>query len=714
MKSWPIALIACSIVFITIFPSGIWSKPVILDDHFTKSTDIDSNAKFSMEYYTDETGKLSIEEVFQIDNAKWNRVNSGAIAFGYSTAVFWLRFSIKNTTNHDIDYYLQQSYPSYNDIRLYEINPKKIDHLFTTGINYPFSERAIKDRTFIFPLLSKAGSQNNYYLRMHSNSPLLVDLRLHNPATLEQYKNYITPLLWMYYGILIIMGIYNLFIFFSIRNFSYLLYFAYVALFIMFINHTDGIWFQYLWSGGGLWAYYYFPVCAGFIFAAFVQFTRYFIDIKRYSRIWNIVFNALSIFSILSGLLAIPTGNVSFFTMIISSLATIGAPIVFLYALYLAIAKKSKEAAFFSAASGFLILGSVSFVITIFGLMPRSFFTSYGFHIGTMIQVFLLSLGLTYKINYMEKKLEKAEQKYRHLVESSHDIIFSLDDELNFITVNKAIKQHLGYNENDIINKNLMDLIQDTWSSNHNIGRELIEEQVFDMKEDKESVSFRADFKTRYSPEPKDLAVKLEYIQSGKNTDILGKASIVSDDILVNLLDGEKQTYRINNYLNNVPLLSQRITRNMEKYCSSTEAGFIKIALREVILNAIEHGNLGIRFEEKHEVLQNNNYLHFLFERQKDPRYKNKKVTVEYSINSSFAAYRITDDGNGFDHKKVLESASDTANQQHLSHGRGLAITVQAFDLVDFNEKGNQVLLVKYFNDSNIDIKTCCLFIDDE
>ncbi|HPS56739.1 MAG TPA: ATP-binding protein [Spirochaetota bacterium] len=76
-----------------------------------------------------------------------------------------------------------------------------------------------------------------------------------------------------------------------------------------------------------------------------------------------------------------------------------------------------------------------------------------------------------------------------------------------------------------------------------------------------------------------------------------------------------------------------------------------------------------------------------------------KKVAIEYTLTPRKVVYVIRDDGAGFDHKKMRDSALATANDELLSHGRGIAMTTNAFDEVTYNNKGNEVKLVKYFRD---------------
>lgn len=72
-----------------------------------------------------------------------------------------------------------------------------------------------------------------------------------------------------------------------------------------------------------------------------------------------------------------------------------------------------------------------------------------------------------------------------------------------------------------------------------------------------------------------------------------------------------------------------------------------------------------------------------------------RKVHIDYLIDSEKAIYRITDDGDGFAHDQFANTDSiDISNESDLAHGRGMTMTHGIFDRVQYNKKGNQVLLI--------------------
>ena len=136
----------------------------------------------------------------------------------------------------------------------------------------------------------------------------------------------------------------------------------------------------------------------------------------------------------------------------------------------------------------------------------------------------------------------------------------------------------------------------------------------------------------------------------------------------------------------------------MHRFLDGEEIKGLRIGLREIILNAIEHGSLGISFDEKSRETATRTYFEFLVQRKAEKESERKVITVYYNLNSHRALFRIYDEGQGFDYKSIRQRTMSELMEGTLYHGRGILIAESVFDRVRYNERGNGVLLVKYFN----------------
>jgi anti-sigma regulatory factor (Ser/Thr protein kinase) len=171
----------------------------------------------------------------------------------------------------------------------------------------------------------------------------------------------------------------------------------------------------------------------------------------------------------------------------------------------------------------------------------------------------------------------------------------------------------------------------------------------------------------------------------------------IEKDALADAFVEGRERFDVESSLSAADRVCRRATAYLSRYAGEEEASFLASCLREIVVNAVEHGNLRIGFDEKSESMKSGRYFELLQERRLDPRYRSLRVVVEYSISSSRATFRVTDEGSGFDHLKYDKGAEGMPDAELLEHGRGLFITMGAFDKVLFNDKGNQVTLVKFF-----------------
>lgn len=292
-------------------------------------------------------------------------------------------------------------------------------------------------------------------------------------------------------------------------------------------------------------------------------------------------------------------------------------------------------------------------------------------------------------------KLEIAEAKYRHLVDDSSDLIFQMDEEGRILSMNKTAKALLGFSPEEMLGRTLYDFIPDGFEGDPELNRNIVREQVREFLEGQTLANFRTTLRKKHMYEPVDVQVSLQKNLIHWKVEIVGKISRLNEDVSQRFLEKEKGSYVITNNVTHAEVLSQRLSERVMRYFPATVVNTIRICFREILINAIEHGNLGISFDEKSAAIENSDYMEFLLARQKDPRYADKRVTVDYLINGKVLMFRITDDGRGFDHRSFLERAKNDPYLAMLEHGRGIIMTRNVFDSVVYNEEGNQVILTK-------------------
>jgi anti-sigma regulatory factor (Ser/Thr protein kinase) len=126
----------------------------------------------------------------------------------------------------------------------------------------------------------------------------------------------------------------------------------------------------------------------------------------------------------------------------------------------------------------------------------------------------------------------------------------------------------------------------------------------------------------------------------------------------------------------------------------------LNLALNELLINAIEHGNCGVGYDEKTRWLESGKPMGELIARRcADPLISARRVTFEYSLGPTSSRFLIADEGEGFDWRNIR----DTSKSENIFelHGRGILVSRQVTDNLRFNEKGNEVSFeITYQEDS--------------
>lgn len=119
----------------------------------------------------------------------------------------------------------------------------------------------------------------------------------------------------------------------------------------------------------------------------------------------------------------------------------------------------------------------------------------------------------------------------------------------------------------------------------------------------------------------------------------------------------------------------------------------LQVAMAEVILNAVEHGNLEVTYEEKSEATRTRTLEALLERRGREPRLAARRVWVQAAWTRRHVRVVVRDEGRGFDWRRL----PDPTLPENLlrEHGRGLTIAAMQVDELRFNDEGNEVTLIK-------------------
>ncbi len=196
-------------------------------------------------------------------------------------------------------------------------------------------------------------------------------------------------------------------------------------------------------------------------------------------------------------------------------------------------------------------------------------------------------------------------------------------------------------------------------------------------------------------------------LKEGELQNILVTGRLEPGDNLAGMfLERETSHYVMDNNLALLYSLSYRLTRNLQRYLNRGQVYLVQMALQEVLINAVEHGNLEIDYDRKTELKKRKgNYWDVVITESNQDYLKNRKVHVSYLLDEDKVVYAVRDEGRGFDWDKYLDNASGNLGDQLLEnfHGVGLHLVRNVFQ-VSFNEEGREVTLTRYFDRRSVQV----------
>ena len=394
------------------------SNPLIL--YMDKIYDVIPHA----EIYEDKTGNLSFEEVIE---KEFKPSNQNSYNFGFTSSVYWLRFQIKNQNSFLNDEWIFfVEYPQLDSVNFYFPidHEKEEEDVYIEkegGDQLPFAKRDIESRVLNFTVPFEISKDPVIYMRVHSISVMQIPVYLAPQRLFHMRDNETQIIMGIYFGIMLIMGFYNLFLFFSLREKIYLYYVLTVFFSILYMVSFHGYGYRHFWSE---YPYIQNRVIhlSGLTTIFFLNlFTVEFLDTKKFAPFLDKILKVLL-------LLSIPAFIISFFLssnvpIILINLISLFYPGVLIASGIIVLRKGNKAARLYLVGWGFAaIVGSFT-VMRSFGLIQDHRLLNYLSLITGSLEVAFFSFALADKINILKKAKAEAEEKLiSTLEEANHEL----------------------------------------------------------------------------------------------------------------------------------------------------------------------------------------------------------------------------------------------------------------------------------------------------
>lgn len=349
--------------------------------------------------YIDKTRKINIKN---IDTKTFKAIEENQIGFGYAPDFdVWVKIHLANPYDEKMKKVLEYTNPLTTHVYLYDGQTNQL--LFTGGTA---ASSVLKSINPAFPIVLKPHERKVYYLKASSSvTTLIVGLFLWDVDTFYQNESKHQFILALFFGAMSIIILYNLFIFFSVREKVYLYYvlaFAGIIFHHLFYKGLAGLYFFSPEETMSIVQYASFIVAIPTLFLAL--FTKHMLKTAQYPKLETLLHAYLPFFLLMTFL-----SYIFDFNNLRNLFSVILLIILFFITLY-ALIKKNRQAKFIMLgwvafmSSGFLMYLSSIGYYDIFSKLP------YYVEISLLIETLLFSLILADRLKQL--RLDKiASQK---------------------------------------------------------------------------------------------------------------------------------------------------------------------------------------------------------------------------------------------------------------------------------------------------------------
>lgn len=372
-------------------------------------------------FFEDAKRTLTFEQVRQPSFEKnFRPFPQNILNLSATSSAVWLKLNLSMKT--DKRYYLQIDNPDIDSAFFYFPNQQQEYQFTLSGKSIPSTSTTVASThyTVEIPQVSNQGYPQNYYLRLTSKRYVIVDIKAVAQNTLLNtlLKRYMLELI--FFGVVFLSALYNLFVFISIRDISYLYYVIYTALIGLNIANTRGYLHLFFPQAQSFIAEYSF--LSGALYIPFITlFTISFLKVRQYN-IWlyrglllllsfSVVHIMLTLLGF-GGLLFKALHTFLFFNLV-----------CYMIAGFFVFAKGYKPSVYFLFSWGIFSVFTTVAILSYTNFITFTWFSKYLTPLGAMIETIISAIGLTNRLSVLKNEKEKIQKEHINLIESQKETL---------------------------------------------------------------------------------------------------------------------------------------------------------------------------------------------------------------------------------------------------------------------------------------------------
>ena len=349
---------------------------------------------------------------------QWQAAEGSAVGLGFRSEPHWFRFELEPISAGAATRYLHIPEALLNRIDVFMLRDGELVHQQSMGQDFPFDQRPVAHREFVMPVELSEELPTRFYVRIQANSSLQFEPIFWDPQAFSESTRQESIASGVFYGIMLMMLVYNLFTYFVVRDRSYLYYIFVVAVFMLFMGSLHGDTYQFLWPNRVWWNETSVTFAVAALSVVTFIFTISFLELRQsWPRAYYVLCVMLVFSVVLVGLSFVLDYNLSI--RINSMTGLIVMPTVMFVGAVMW-SRGHHHARYFVMAWLAWMLGVSILALSKFGVLPYNVVTANGAQLGAVLKAVLLSFGLGDRINQERAGRLQAQEELLEAKESAN------------------------------------------------------------------------------------------------------------------------------------------------------------------------------------------------------------------------------------------------------------------------------------------------------
>ncbi|MGE3655110.1 MAG: 7TM diverse intracellular signaling domain-containing protein, partial [Flavobacteriales bacterium] len=359
-----------------------------------------------------------------------------------SKSTFWIKFKIENKTNVN-NLLLHITNPMIDEITLYSVKNYNVEQQESITSSVPIYKRKYNHQDFIFDLDITSNTLSEFIIKVKSSKMIILPIRIGTSRIIDKNTRTKDLIFGIFFGIMLVMFLYNLFIYFTVRDSSYLYYVIYILIVTLTQLSFQGYTYKYIWPKNIWLINHSFFILSAMVGISAGEFIKYFLEIKKYSKY---LYNGFYFFYALYvlGLVFMFSKSYQISHKLID-LTALSISFYILFAAFKIMRKGNRSAIFLLISWGVFLAGVTIFAMKNFGILPSNNFTEYTMPMGAAIETVLLSFALAARINDYKREKEESQKiafialEDKEKLVREHNVMLEQKVEERTIELNKTL-----------------------------------------------------------------------------------------------------------------------------------------------------------------------------------------------------------------------------------------------------------------------------------